>query len=538
MNDAAQRDVMEYEVAIVGAGPAGLSCAIRLKQLKPELSVCVLEKAASLGAHSLSGAVLEPGPLDELLPEWRKHAPAICVPAGKDEFFYMTRRSRIKAPLAPPQMWNHGNFITSLGQLVPLLGAEAERLGVDVFPGFAAAEALFDEAGAVKGVRIGDMGVEKNGEHGPNFALGPEIHAKITMFCEGCRGSASKQLIARYKLDAGKSPQTYGLGFKELWQVPPGRVQPGLIQHTLGWPLDNATYGGSFLYHLDNDRIYVGFVVGLDYEDPRFKPFEAFQQWKNHPAIKSLLQGGEIIAGGARTVIEGGWQSMPTLEMPGAMLLGDAGGTLNTPKIKGIHQAVRSGMTAAAHYVETGSSAGFDKRWRASPGGQELYKVRNIRPGFRRGLWMGLINAAWETLTFGKSPWTLANHADHSALKHLDDYASPDRDWGNRELPPRDRLASVFFAATTHDENQPVHLHVADTSICATRCIKEFGNPCTNFCPANVYEMIDDGSGGKRLQINSSNCVHCKACDIKEPYAGQITWVPPEGGSGPNYQSL
>src|SRR3984893_12095037 len=376
------RDVMEYEVAIVGAGPAGLACAIRLKQLNPALSVCVLEKAASLGAHSLSGAVLEPEPLDELLPDWRKSAPAICVPAARDEFLFMTRRKRFRLP-TPPQMANHGNFIISLGQLVPILGQEAEKLGVDVFAGFAAAEALFDESGAGKGGRNDDMGVQKNGEPGPNFALGPEIHAKITMFCEGCRGSVSKQLIARYKLDEGKSPQTYGLGFKELWQLPPGRAQPGFIQHTFGWPLDSATYGGSFIYHLNNDRVYVGFVVGLDYEDPRLKPFEAFQQFKNHPDIKPLLQGGDIIAGGARTIIEGGYQSMPKLEMPGALLVGDAGGTLKLPNLKGIHQAIRSGMTAAAHYVETGTSTGFDARWRASPGGRELYKVRNMRAGFR-----------------------------------------------------------------------------------------------------------------------------------------------------------
>ena len=532
-----QRDVMEYQVAIVGAGPAGLACAIRLKQLQPDLSVCVLEKAASLGAHSLSGAVVEPGPLDELLPGWRERAPAICIPAARDEFLFLTRRGHFKAPVTPPQMRNHGNVILSLGQLVPILGQEAERLGVDVFPGFAAAEPLFDAQGAVKGVRIGDMGVEKSGQPGPNFAPGPEIHAKGTFFCEGCRGSASKQLIAHFKLDAGKSPQTYGLGFKELWQLPPGRTQPGLIQHTLGWPLDRKTYGGSFLYHLDHDRVYIGFVVGLDYEDPRLKPFEAFQQWKNHPSIKPLLAGGEILAGGARTIIEGGYQSMPTLEMPGAALLGDAGGTLNTPKIKGVHQALRSGMLAATHFVEHGSSTGFDRRWRESPGGRELHKVRNIRPGFRAGLWTGLANAAWETVTFGLSPWTLPNHADHSALHDLT-YDSPDRGWGERDLPPRDRLAAVFFSATTHDENQPVHLHVADTTLCATRCTTQFGNPCTNFCPANVYEMIDDGNGGRRLQINASNCVHCKACDIKEPYAGQITWVPPEGGSGPNYQSL
>lgn len=532
-----QRDVMEYEVAIVGGGPAGLSAAIRLKQLKPDISVCLLEKGATFGAHSLSGAVMDPAPLDSLWPEWRQHQPAICVPAGRDEFHYLTRRRRIKLP-TPPQMKNHGNFIISLGQLTPLLGQHAEQLGVDVFAGFAAAEALFDAQGAVRGVRIGDMGVEKSGARGANFALGPEIHAKLTIFAEGCRGNVSKQLIRRFQLDAGKSPQTYGLGFKEFWQLPPGRAEPGLIQHTIGWPLDSRTYGGSFLYHLNNDRVYVGFVIGLDYEDPRFRPFEAFQQFKHHPSVKALLQGGEILAGGARTLIEGGYQSMPTLEMPGALLAGDAGGTLNTPKIKGIHQAIRSGVCAAEHYAETGTSAGFDRRWRESAGGRELYKVRNIRPGFRGGVWVGLANAALETLSVGKLPWTLANHADYSALKTLDAYASPDRGWGERELPPRDRLASVFFAATVHDENQPVHLHVADTSICASRCATEFGNPCTNFCPANVYEMVADGKGGQKLQINSSNCVHCKACDIKEPYADQITWVTPEGGSGPNYQSL
>jgi len=532
-----QRDVMEYEVAIVGGGPAGLAAAIRLKQLKPDLSVCLLEKGASVGAHSLSGAVMDPGPLTSLWPEWQQHKPAICIPAGRDEFLYLTRRRRIKWP-TPPQLHNAGNFIISLGQLTPLLAQHAEQLGVDVFPGFAAAEALIDEQNAVKGVRIGDLGLEKSGARGPNFALGPEIHAKLTILAEGCRGSVSKQLIRRYDLDAGKSPQTYGLGFKELWQLAPGRGEPGLIQHSVGWPLDSATYGGSFLYHLSDDRVYLGFVIGLDYEDPRFKPFEAFQQFKHHPSVKALLQGGEILAGGARTIIEGGYQSMPMLEMPGALLAGDAGGTLNMPRIKGIHQAIRSGMCAAEHYLEVGSSSGFDRRWRDSPGGRELHKVRNIRPGFRGGLWVGIANAGLETVTMGKLPWTLKNHADHSALKTLDSYASPDRGWIERDLPPRDRLASVFFASTVHDENQPVHLRVADTSLCASRCASEFGNPCTNFCPANVYEMVDDGNGRRKLQINASNCVHCKACDIKEPYAGQITWVTPEGGSGPNYQSL
>jgi electron-transferring-flavoprotein dehydrogenase len=534
--ESIERDVMEYDVVIVGAGPSGLACAIRLKQLKPDLNVCVLEKSSTAGAHMLSGAVIEPGPLDALLPEWREEFKGIRVPAGADEFALLTRSGRHKLP-TPPQMNNHGNFIVSLGNLAAYLAGKAEAAGCDLFAGFAAAEPLFDQQGAVAGVRIGDMGLDKDGNPGPNFAPGPEIRARTTMLAEGCRGSVSKTLIARFRLDAGKSPQTYGLGFKELWQLPPGRVQPGRIQHTVGFPMDSATYGGSFLYHLDEDRLYVGFVVGLDYADPRFEPFEAFQQFKNHPSMKALLEGGEVLAYGARTIAEGGWQSMPTLEMPGAILVGDAGGTLNVPKIKGVHQAIRSGALAAEHLAETGGSSGFDARWRASDGGRELYKIRNIRPGFRRGLWMGMLNGGLETLTAGHTPWTLANHADHSALKRLDQYASPDRGWSDRTLPPRDRVSAVFLAGNAHEESQPVHLKVADTTICATRCAQEYGNPCQYFCPAQVYEMVDDGAGGRRLQINASNCVHCKACDIKDPYE-IITWTTPEGGSGPNYQNM
>jgi electron-transferring-flavoprotein dehydrogenase len=532
-----ERDQMQYDVVIVGGGPSGLSCAIRLKQLKPELGVCVLEKGAALGAHSLSGCVMEPEPLDALLPEWRKTPPGICVPATRDEFSLLTAQRAIRLP-TPPQMNNHGNFIISLGMLTPYLGQQAEALGVDVFAGFAAAKPLFDDAGAVAGVQIGDMGLDHDGKPGPHFAPGPEVRAPLTVFAEGARGSIAKQLIANYRLDADCCPQTYALGFKELWQVPGGRVEPGLVSHTVGWPVDSLTYGGSFLYHLDQQRVYVGYVVGLDYRDPRFKPFEAFQQFKNHPAVKPLLAGGEILTYGARTIAAGGWQSLPTLEMPGALLAGDAGGLVNLPKIKGVHQAIRSGALAAEHIATTGGSAGFDARWRASPGGQELRKVRNFKPGFKRGLWLGLANGALETVTRGRSPWTLRNSADAPTLRRLDQFTSPDRHWvPERELPPRDRLAAVYFAGTTHDEAQPVHLHVHDTSICADRCVKEFGNPCENFCPASVYEMVDDGAGGRRLQINAANCVHCKACDIKDPY-GIITWTTPEGGAGPNYPNL
>jgi electron-transferring-flavoprotein dehydrogenase len=380
------------------------------------------------------------------------------------------------------------------------------------------------------------MGLQHDGSRGPNYTPGPEVRARLTVVAEGCRGSLAKVLIQRYKLDQHCDPQVHALGMKELWQLPAGRVTPGLVQHTVGWPLDSRTYGGSFVYHLGDDRAYVGFVTGLDYRDPRFFPFEAFQQFKHHPKMRAFLEGGEILSAGARAITAGGYQSLPKLEMPGAVLVGDSAGTLNVPKIKGIHQALRCAMAAADYFAENDTSIGFDAVWRKTDAVEELREVRNVKPGFKAGLKLGMLNAGLESLVGGRTPWTLRNHASFP-MEKLDEYTSPNRHWVQRVLPPRDRLSSVFFAVTAHDEVQPPHLKVRDPDICVERCTKEYGNPCTRFCPAHVYEMVDDGAGGRRLQINAANCVHCKACDIKDPYQ-IIDWTTPEGGSGPNYQLL
>jgi electron-transferring-flavoprotein dehydrogenase len=536
-----ERDVMEYDVVTVGAGPAGLAFAIRLKQLDPALSVCVIEKASTIGAHILSGAVIEPGPLDALLPGWRDNPPPICVPATEDEFFLLSKTGARKLPV-PPGMHNTGNFIVSLGAVCAWLAPQAEALGVEIYPGFAAAETLHAEDGTVLGVRIGDMGIAKDGAHKPGYTQGIDIRAKVTVLAEGARGHLTKRLVKRFGLDAHSDPQGYSIGIKELWQVPEDRVTPGKIVHSFGWPADNRIYGGSFLYHLDKGRIALGYVSGLDYADPEYKPWEAFQQWKHHPLVKPLLEGGTVVSAGARAIVTGGWQSLPKVEMPGALLIGDTAGLLNVPKIKGTHQAIKSAMLAAEHLVQTQlAPAGFDAKLRDSEVMRELHRVRNVKPGFKRGLWFGMLNAAWETITGGRSPWTLKNKPDWSALEKVGAHEAPKRDYVARDLVPRDRLAGVYFAATEHDEDQPVHLVVHDPSVCVTRCAAEYDNPCTRFCPAGVYEIVDDPDGpantGKRLQINAANCVHCKTCDIKDPYE-IITWVTPEGGSGPNYQNL
>lgn len=529
---------MHYDVIVVGAGPAGLSCAMRTKQLNPELDVCVIEKASEIGAQIISGAVIEPGPLTELVPDWRDDPPPICVPATSDEFLFLKKDKAHRLP-TPPQQKNHGNFIVSLGAMCAWLAPKAEALGVDLFPGFAAAHLVIKEDGCVGGVVIGDMGIGRDGQPKDTHVEGIEIHAAVTVLSEGCRGHLTKQAIKQFELDKDADPQTYGIGIKELWRVPEGRVKPGHISHSIGWPLPNSIYGGSFVYHLDDDRVAVGFVCGLDYQDPAFSPFEAFQQFKHHPSMHGLLQGGEILSSGARALVEGGYQSLPKVEMPGAMLIGDSAGLVNVPKIKGVHQAMRSGLLAAEHLAAQNkaslSSAGFDALLRQSDVVKELKKVRNIRPGFVKGLWAGLARAAFETITLGRFPSTLRNHADHEQYRTLDQ-GGFDYDWVERDLAPRDRLASVYFAATEHDEDQPIHLQIIDPDICFDRCAEEYGNPCTRFCPAGVYEVVEDDNG-QRLQINAANCVHCKTCDIADPYQ-VINWVTPEGGSGPNYTNL
>jgi electron-transferring-flavoprotein dehydrogenase len=543
MSDA-QREQMEYDVVVVGAGPSGLAAAIRLRQLAiaagSELAVCVIEKGSEVGAHILSGAVFEPRALNELIPDWRERGAPLNTPAADDRFLYLTKNRAWRLP-TPPPMHNHGNYIISLGNLCRWLASQAEELGVEIYPGFAAAEVLYDEAGRVRGVATGDMGIGKDGKPTERYTPGVELIARETLFAEGCRGSLTKSLIRRFHLRDGHDPQTYGIGLKELWEVAPERHQPGLVVHTVGWPLHGSTYGGSFLYHVEHRQVAVGFVIGLDYHNPFLNPFEEFQRFKTHPAIRPTFEGGRRIAYGARALNEGGFQSIPRLDFPGGALIGDTAGFLNVPKIKGSHTAMKSGMVAAeAVFARLGGNAGAQVRQALEESWvwDELYRVRNIRPSFRLGLWGGLAYSAFDTFVLrGRAPWTFHHHPDHNQLIRASqaepiEYPRPD---GRITF---DRLSSVFISNTNHEEDQPSHLRLRDSAKAITVNYRLYDSPEQRYCPAGVYEIVQDtGTGEPRLQINAPNCVHCKTCDIKDPEQN-IDWVVPEGGGGPNYPNM
>jgi electron-transferring-flavoprotein dehydrogenase len=541
------REHMEYDVVIVGAGPSGLSAAIRLKQLSAahnrDISVCILEKGSEVGAHLLSGAVFEPRALNELIPDWKNLGAPLNTPATKDSFLYLTANKAIPFP-TPPQMNNHGNYIISLGNFARWLAAHAENLGVEIFPGFAAAEVLYDQQGAVIGVATGDRGINAAGERTHEFEPGMELHARQTIFAEGCHGSLTKTLIRKFDLRADCDPQTYGIGIKELWEIDPAKHRPGHTMHTIGWPMDHGTYGGSWIYHMENNQISIGFVIGLDYRNPYLHPYKEMQRFKTHPAIRTLLEGGRRISYGARALSEGGFQSIPRLSFPGGVLIGDTAGFLNVPKIKGNHTAMKSGMVAAEaifEHLQASDAWGsectsYQSAMKQSWVWRELKQVRNIRPGFHHGLWPGLVNAAWETITLGMSPWTLKNHADHSQLKKAAEcqeiiYPKPDG------VLTFDILTSVSFSNTNHAEDQMVHLQLKDPSIPIDVNLKLYDEPAQRYCPAGVYEVVRDSAGTPKFQINSQNCVHCKTCDIKDP-SQNINWVTPYGGDGPNYPNM
>lgn len=532
-------EAMSYDVVIVGAGPAGLSAAIHLKRLDASIQVCVLEKGSEVGAHILSGNVFDPRALDELLPDWQEQGAPLTTPATQDAFYLLTKAKKWRLP-TPPQMRNKGNYIISLADLCRWLARQAESLGVEIYPGFSAVEILKDAQNRVIGAKTGDLGRDRENQPTDLYQAGIEIFAKQLLLAEGCRGSLTETIIKDYQLRSQECFQTYGLGLKEIWQVEAQHHRLGYVEHTIGWPLDPYTYGGSFIYHAAEQQVHIGYVVGLDYQNPYLSPFEEFQRFKQHPAIRPMLESGQRIAYGARALNEGGWQSLPKLVFPGGAIIGCAAGFLNVPKIKGAHTAMKSGMLAAegvVQYLATGTNdytTRFERSWVA----QELKRVRNIRPGFKWGLIPGMMNAAFETLTQGRVPWTL-KHArpDHTSLKqaqycHPPSYAKPDG------VVSFDRLSSVYLTHIQHTEHQPNHLILKNPEQAIQHNYALYQSPEQYYCPAHVYEVIQPSEKETPyLQINSANCIHCKTCDIKDP-TQNIHWVPPEGGSGPNYGNM
>ena len=542
------REAMEFDVVIVGAGPAGLSAAIRLKQLAPDTSVVVVEKGSEVGAHILSGAVIDPIGLDSLIPEWRGEDTPIKTKVTSDRFYALGESGALRLPLAlmPPLMSNHGNFIVSLGEVCRYLARKAEALGVEIYPGFAAAELLF-ENDAVAGIATGDMGIGKDGDSKSGFTRGMALRGKYTLFAEGARGSLSKILIERFGLSQNRDPQKFGIGLKELWQVAPDKHRRGLVQHTLGWPLGNATGGGSFIYHYDDNLVAVGFVVHLNYKNPYLSPFEEFQRFKTHPLVRDTFEGGKRICYGARAITEGGYQSVPKLVFPGGALIGCAAGFVNVPRIKGSHNAMLSGMLAAEH-VAAALAAGrandeisaYEDAWRSSPIGHDLWRVRNAKPlwsklGTFAGIALGGLDMWTNTLGFSLFGTLKHGKPDFATLKPAAQckrivYQKPD---GKLTF---DRLSSVYLSNTNHEEDQPAHLLLGDAALQKWSEHDVYGGPSARYCPAGVYEWVED-AGGPRYVINAQNCVHCKTCDIKDPNQN-ITWVPPEGGGGPNYPNM